>query len=188
MSGVTTSQLASAAPLDVPLRLHIGGIQPRDGWKILNVQPGPHVDFVGNCVDLCRFADNSVAEVYASHVDEHLGHRRELPDAFKEVHRVLRPGGVFHVGVPDMEVLSKLFVHPEVSLQERFRVMAMMFGAQDDEYDFHKVGLTWQLITAFLGQAGFQSAARVQLFGLFNDWTAFQFRGVFISLNVNAFK
>jgi predicted SAM-dependent methyltransferase len=188
MSGMTTSQLPWAAALDAPLRLHIGGIQPRDGWKILNVQPGPHVDFVGNCVDLHRFSDNSVDEVYASHVYEHLGHRRELPDAFKEVHRVLKPGGVFHVGVPDMEALSKLFVHPEMSLQERLRVMAMMFGGQNDEYDFHKVGLTWEFITIYLAQAGFRSATRVELFGLFDDWTAFQLRGVFISLNVDAFK
>ena len=48
------------------LRLHIGGRTPRAGWKILDVNPGPHVDFVGNCRDLSRFADGSVAEVYAS--------------------------------------------------------------------------------------------------------------------------
>jgi predicted SAM-dependent methyltransferase len=170
------------------LRLNIGGTEPRAGWKIFNVQPGPNVDFVGNCTDLCQFSDNSVAEVYASHVYEHLGYQQELPAAFKEVHRVLQPGGVFHVGVPDLEILSKLLVQPEFLLEERFHVMRMMFGGQVDQYDFHKVGLTWEFITSFLGQAGFQKASRVQLFGLFDDCSTIQFKGVFISLNVDAFK
>lgn len=36
--------------MHVPFRLNIGGEVARDGWKILNIQPGPHVDFVGNCL------------------------------------------------------------------------------------------------------------------------------------------
>src|ERR1035437_5557082 len=88
----------------VPLRLHIGGDQPLAGWKILNIQPGPHVDYVGNCVDLSRFAANSAAEVYASHVLEHLGYQSELLHTFKEIHRILQPGGAFAFSVPDLEI------------------------------------------------------------------------------------
>ena len=37
---------------EVPLRLHIGGEEPKAGWTILNVQEGPHVDALGDCRDL----------------------------------------------------------------------------------------------------------------------------------------
>jgi predicted SAM-dependent methyltransferase len=188
MSDRTSTEAASNEASDGLLRLHIGGTEPREGWKILNIQPGPHVDFVGNCTCLGQFDDNSVAEVYASHVYEHLGFQQELPAALKEVHRVLRPGGVFHIGVPDMEILSKLLLHPQLTTQERFQVIKMMFGGQLDPYDFHRVGLTWEFLTGFLRAAGFQRATRVQFFGLFDDYTAFQFKGVFISLNADAVK
>ena len=62
-----------------PRRLHIGGQVPHADWKILDVQPGPHVDYVGDCRDLSAFGDNSLLEIYASHVIEHLGYAKELP-------------------------------------------------------------------------------------------------------------
>ena len=44
-------------------RLHIGGREKRPGWEILNVNPAPDVDHLGNAIDLSRFADGSFAEV-----------------------------------------------------------------------------------------------------------------------------
>jgi predicted SAM-dependent methyltransferase len=47
-------------------------------------------------------ADNSVEVVYHSHLLEHLD--REVGEAFvREVHRVLRPGGIQRISVPDLE-------------------------------------------------------------------------------------
>ena len=86
--------------MDEPLRLHIGGKEPSPEWKIFNIQPGPNVDFVGNCIDLGQFADGSVASIYASHVLEHLGYKKELPTALREFHRVLVPGGSLMVSEP----------------------------------------------------------------------------------------
>ena len=45
------------------LRLHIGGTQAKEGWKILNIEPGPQVDFVGDCGSLPQFAENSVERI-----------------------------------------------------------------------------------------------------------------------------
>jgi predicted SAM-dependent methyltransferase len=171
-----------------PLRLHIGGTEARAGWKILNIQPGPHVDYVGTAVSLAPFADASVAEVYASHVLEHLGFRDELPLALGEIHRVLVPGGVVRISVPDFETLCRLFVHPEVPAEQKFSLMMHVFGAQEDPYDLHKVGFTADFMFAFLAQAGFQRFRRVENFDLFNDFSRAQRFGVPISLNVEAYK
>src|SRR5262249_2776839 len=57
-----------------PLRLHVGGQQAKAGWKIVDIEARPEVDFVADCTALGMFADGSVDELYASHIIEHLGH------------------------------------------------------------------------------------------------------------------
>lgn len=174
--------------MDNPIKLHIGGTQPREGWKILNINPGPHTDYVGNCVDLGRFADGSVSEIYASHVYEHLGFREELPTALQETHRVLEKGGTLRISVPDFETLSRIFLNNQLSGSERFSIMVHIFGAQEDSHDFHKVGLTWGFLENYLKQAGFTKISRIPEFGMFDDYSSFRRFGILISLNVIAVK
>lgn len=169
-----------------PLRLHVGGTEPKAGWKIFNVQRGPQVDFEGSIVDLGAFSDGSVEEVYASHVLEHLGYQTELLGALKEVHRVLRPGGRFYLSVPDLEVLCQLFLVPNLDINSRFHIMRIMFGGQTDDYDFHYVGLTEAFIADYLQRAGFTELQRVSEFGLFNDSSSLRILGQLISLNLTA--
>jgi predicted SAM-dependent methyltransferase len=172
-----------------PLRLHVGGWDAKPGWKILNIQERPGVDFVGDCSDLSRFADGSVAELYASHVYEHVPYGGDaIIRAWKEVRRVLVPGGRFMFSVPDLETLCKLFVEPQLNPQQRFDLMRMMFGGQMDEHDFHRCGFTQEFAFNFLGAAGFSTARRVETFGLFDDTSSLRFGGVLISLNVEAIK
>lgn len=170
------------------IRLHIGGREPKSGWKIMNIQPGPYVDYIGNCISLEQFTDSSVDEVYASHVLEHLGFREELPKALKEIWRVLKPGGMLKVSVPDLDTLCYLFTHEKVPKEQKFSLMMHMFGAQEDEHDFHKVGLTWDFMSNFLNQAGFSKWRRVEEFGLFNDYSSYRRFGVLVSLNIEALK
>ena len=54
------------------MKLHIGGETIKDGWKVLNIQKNDGVDFVGDLSDLSQFSDDSLEEIYASHVVEHL--------------------------------------------------------------------------------------------------------------------
>lgn len=170
------------------LRLHVGGREVKEGWKILNAQAGEGVDYVGDCADLGRFPDGSVEEIYASHVLEHLGYHSHLPRTLKEFHRVLRPGGIARISVPDFEVLCRLFLDPAATLEERFHCMRIVFGGQLDEYDFHRVGLTHEFLSRYLYAAGFSRVERVTRFGLFRDASELVMRGQLISLNVVAYK
>lgn len=172
----------------IPLRLHIGGTEAKPGWKILDIQARPGTDFVGRANDLSMFGSGSVAEIYASHVYEHLAYSTELERAFSEAFRVLRPGGVIRIGVPDMDVLSTLLVDKKLPYSARFQVMRMMFGGQMDPHDFHKTGFTFEILEDFLTQAGFRNVQRVSSFGLFQDATTISVGGKLISLNVVATK
>jgi predicted SAM-dependent methyltransferase len=180
--------LSNDQPVREPLRLHIGGLALKPGWKILDIQQWPGVDFVGSCTDLSQFADGSVEQVYASHVLEHLGYHDELPQALREIHRVLRPGGELLISVPNLEVLCKLFLRPDLTGERRFKIMQVMFGAQVDKHDFHKMGWTLEFALHFLSQAGFSRMDHVSGFGLFNDTSTLQLEGVPVSLNLRAVK
>ncbi|MCE9620022.1 MAG: methyltransferase domain-containing protein [Planctomycetes bacterium] len=171
-----------------PIRLHLGGHDVKEGWTLLNAQPRPGVDVVGNCTDLSMFADGSVEEVYASHIYEHLGFRRELSTALNEAARVLRTGGTLRVAVPNLEVLMSLFLEPGLDLDARFYVHMMIMGGQLDEYDFHKAGFSFQILGERLHAHGFRNIQQVESFGLFDDTSTRKFGTVPISLNVECTK
>lgn len=170
-------------------RLHIGGREPRDGWEILDVYPGPHVDHVGNAIDLARFADASFVEVYASHVLEHFDYKQELLVALQEWHRVLAPGGVLRLSVPDLDILAHLLLQRHsLDVNQRFQIMRMIFGGHTTAYDYHLVGLNQDFLSAFLDRAGFINLQRTTRHALFADTSETVIAGTPISLNVVAHK
>ena len=179
---------AATADNAEPLRLHIGGVEPKAGWRIVNVQPGDHVDYLGDVRLVVRdFADDTVDEIYASHVLEHLGYDAALPETLAQFARILKPGGRCHIGVPDLGNLCKLFAHPKADLKTRIHLMRIMYGGRTDPYDVHFTGFDQEILGYFLGQAGFKRMERVKQFGLFNDASNVEVSGVPVSLNVTAF-
>jgi predicted SAM-dependent methyltransferase len=151
--------------------------------------PGAHVDHLGDAGDLSRFEENIFSELYASHVLEHFDYKDELESTLREWFRVLEPGGKLLVSVPDLDILARLFLaRQQLTLEERYYVMRMIFGGHIDEYDYHQVGLNQEFLTHYLAQAGFCNMQRVQEFGLFEDTSAMQFKGVSISVNMVAEK
>jgi predicted SAM-dependent methyltransferase len=170
------------------MKLLVGSRKRSEGWKTFDIVPGPEVDFTGDCKDLSQFADGSVETIYASHVLEHVPYNREMLKTLKGWFRVLKPGGTVMISVPDLETLCRLFVHPQLTPENRFEVMRIMFGGQLDPHDFHYVGFDWNILASFLNQAGFSKITQVKEFGLFNDTSTMKVGGVPISLNVTARK
>jgi protein O-GlcNAc transferase len=171
-----------------PLRLHIGGKIAHSDWKILDAQAGPGVDLVGHCADLSAFDDNTVTEIYASHVIEHLSFKHELPLALSEFNRILIPGGIARIGVPDLPTLCALYLDPASSAADRYEVMRMIFGGQLNAADFHYAGFDEEFLASRLRAAGFIDIERVGAFGLFEDTSTHVFKGRPISLNMRARK
>ena len=170
-------------------KLHIGGQRPHPEWEILDAIPAPHVNHVGNALDLSRFPTGTFEALYASHVAEHFGYQNDLLAALKEWNRVLAPGGTLYVSVPDLDTLCELFLLREsINVQQRFAIMRMMFGGQLNPHDFHYVGLNEEFLRDFLRGAGFAEPRRVESFGLFDDTSQVAFNGVPISCNMIARK
>jgi predicted SAM-dependent methyltransferase len=167
-------------------RLHIGGVVRAEGWEVLNALPGPCVDHVGNAADLKRFPDATFAALYSSHVLEHLDYTGEIQAGLHEWHRVLTPGGRLYVSVPDLAVLAKLILAEVLTAEQRFAVVRMILGGHVDAHDYHKTAFDFDLLAAFLREAGFVDIERVAEFGLFDDTSRLVYAGVPISLNVIA--
>jgi len=169
------------------MKLHIGGKQIKDGWKILNIQKLDGVDFVGSISDLSQFDNDSIEEIYASHVVEHVD-QKNIKKTLNGIYRILKEGGKFYISVPDLDVLCKIFINDKAPPKVKFHVMRMMFGGQTDEHDYHYFGWNFLFMRDFLIESGFKKVERVKSFSIFNDTSDYAPYGVPISLNVIAYK
>jgi predicted SAM-dependent methyltransferase len=170
-------------------KLHIGGKVHAENWEIFSINEGPHVDHVGNANDLSRFPNDTFSEIYASHVLEHFDYKGELLATLAEWNRVLEPGGVLSVSVPDLDTLATLYLDKtNQTIDYRFLMMSMMFGGHADNHDYHNVGLNEELLSHCLKMADFVDARRVTEFGVFEDTSNLTFKGERISLNMVAYK
>jgi predicted SAM-dependent methyltransferase len=92
--------------------------------KLLNLGCGSrfhkdwlNIDFKSNHEDVKEFdlrkgiplESNSVSVVYSSHVLEHF-QKEAAPSFLKEVHRVLEPGGIIRIVVPDLEQIVRAYL------------------------------------------------------------------------------
>lgn len=160
-------------PAEEELRLHLG-CGAVDHPRFVNVDgfPYPHVQFVRSLDDLSPFSDGSASLVYASHCLEHFP-RADIPRILHEWRRVLRPGGVLRVSVPDFEKLLGIY---EEAARDFTAIEAVLFGGQGNAYDFHKVAFTQRSLTSLFEEAGFRRVSPwtpgSSEFTTFPDWSA----------------
>lgn len=169
------------------MKLHIGGEEEKEGWTILNSQMKTENCIIGDICDLSKFSDESIEEVYASHILEHVKNK-DMSNVLKNIFRILKKGGRFLLSVPDLEVLSRAILDPNLSLQNKYEITRIIYGGQIDEYDFHFFGWTPAILGAMLKTAGFSKVLKVDELGLFNDTSTFGVYGFKISLNAIAHK
>ena len=170
------------------MKLHIGGWEAKEGWKILNIQKRDNVDFVGDISDLSQFKDNSISEVYASHVFEHVKYI-DVKKTLLGIYRILVSGGKFYISVPNMNVLFRQFLEKKNQTKTKIKIMRMIFGGQTDEYDFHYFGWDFELLSGLLKNVGFDEIEKVEKFSIFtHDTSNEDIDGELISLNLVAKK
>jgi predicted SAM-dependent methyltransferase len=90
------------------IRLHLGsGGERKAGWTNIDLLGDP-VDMAWNLANPLPFDSGTVAAIFHEHLLEHLPLR--AGDVFmQECYRVLRPGGILRVGVPDAGTLIRSY-------------------------------------------------------------------------------
>ena len=166
------------------LRLHIGcGPNIRPGW--VNIDRVARAPGVVTDVDptALPYPDGSVSEVLAEHVFEHFCFAEE-ERVWREMARVLRPGGTLTIEVPDFEWMCTTFLAARDEWKEFYVVGAldhyaghgraldqrwgilqtMFFGNQNGPGQFHRSAYTDTKIRAIAAQVGFAAAEVTTLF------------------------
>lgn len=96
-------------------KLEIGpGAYPLSGFESLNVVGGLYVDYVWNAAQPLPFDDGLFELIYASHVLEHIPWYQTVK-TLREWGRILKPGGVLEVWVPDGLKICQAFVNAETA-------------------------------------------------------------------------
>jgi predicted SAM-dependent methyltransferase len=169
-------------------KLHIGGEVRRAEWEVFNIQPGQHVDHVGDAKDLSRFSDETFDEIYASHILEHFDYKDTLNVALKEWYRVLKKEGKLYISVPNIQTICGLILNNEFNADQRFFLLRMILGGHMNPYDYHNTGFDKDILGFFLGIAGFKKMDILKEFGIFKDTSSLRFKDTLISLNAIAYK
>lgn len=78
------------------------------------------------------YGDGTVDECRASHVLEHFP-SRQVPDVIKEWTRVLKPGGMLRIAVPNFTKIAEDYLAGKPQITEGY-----VMGGQIDDADFHK--------------------------------------------------
>ncbi len=170
------------------LKLQIGpGLDGPDGWLNVDASPtlrlqrlpvvgallggmvGPKFSsrvVFGDVAQGLRLADGSVEIVYSSHVLEHLAFD-DLLRALREVHRVLRPGGVFRSVLPDLQYEVDGYIKSTAADPASELMRSTLLGVEHRERGFMGVLRAWlgnsrhvwmwdfKSMAYQLGQAGF---------------------------------
>ncbi|MCF7976820.1 MAG: methyltransferase domain-containing protein [Chromatiaceae bacterium] len=124
----------------------------------MDALPGPHVDLVGRVDVLPSVPDSSVELIYASHVLEHFG-RYEYRAVLAEWLRVLQPGGVLRLAVPDFAACAKIY--HERGLEDGLSgLVGLVCGGQRNLLDYHKMIFDEPLLTEALLVVGFSQVQR----------------------------
>ena len=133
------------------MKLHIGaGAKFLPGYKHMDAIPHSHIDYVGDASDLSFLSNGSLDEIYACHILEHFK-REKVQFVLNEWFKKLRVGGILRLAVPNFEAIANVYAH-NGNLDE---VMGLLYGGQDNEYNFHYQTYDFTRLKRLLNGAGF---------------------------------
>lgn len=139
-------------------KLEIGcGQSPTPGYVHNDLNAFPGVDVVGVPWEI-DFPDNSLEEALALGSIEHMTYA-QVRETFKNVHRMLAPGGAFYFDVPDIPIWCRYVVDHFAGRSIPFtidHVFSTLYGWQRWPGDEHKSGWWQAKLEEELRLCGFQ--------------------------------
>src|SRR5216683_1267586 len=106
-AGKTVLNVGCGYPLRQKLHRHFHGPEWRE--VRLDLDPAVQPDIVCSITDMGPVSANTIDAVWSSHNLEHL-QRHEVPLALGECVRVLKPGGLLLLTLPDLQQVAQLVV------------------------------------------------------------------------------
>jgi predicted SAM-dependent methyltransferase len=145
-----------------PLRIELGGGDyPSPGYVHVDANwRSQHLEYLAEVGDL-PFATGSVQELLAIHLLEHI-HPDKVDETLREWRRVLGPGGMAQIHVPNARTVLPAFL--DAPLEKKRTLVTAIFGVTDSPdttpdrvmvLDQHKMIFDFELLEDFLLQAGF---------------------------------
>lgn len=103
------------------------------------------------CADMWSlpFPDGSVSEIWSSHALEHIARAKVMP-TLREWHRVLEPGGVATISVPDLDYAVRYWL----AHKGQDRALQLLFGNQKHDGEYHRTGWSLRSLRADVEGAG----------------------------------
>ena len=123
-----------------------------DTWIHIDGGNYDHLDY-NSITDLSQFPDDTIDLIYASHVVEYFDRDEVLP-LLKEWKRILKPGAILRVAVPNFELLASLYLENKISLSE---ILGPLYGkmAMGNDKIYHKTTYDYVSLEKVLKDSGY---------------------------------
>jgi predicted SAM-dependent methyltransferase len=134
------------------IKLHLGCGWRNFGPDWVHIDGGDYTHLEFNDITNLPYQDGTVDVIYASHVIEYFN-RDEIKRVLAEWHRVLRPGGVLRIAVPDF--LKLMWVYQDT--KDLNKILGPLFGKMPmgNETIYHKTVYDFNSLKELLETLGF---------------------------------
>jgi predicted O-linked N-acetylglucosamine transferase (SPINDLY family) len=138
-----------------------------NAWRELrlDINPAVNPDVIGSITDMGAVSDESVNAIFSSHNLEHV-YAHEVPLVLAEFYRVLKPGGMVMINVPDIQKVAEHVAQGNlegplfVSQVGEITAIDILFGlrtalAEGNSFMAHRTAFTADTLSQKLHNAGF---------------------------------
>lgn len=160
-----------------------------EGWQEirLDIDPDVEPDIIATITDMAVVETASMDGLYSAHNLEHLAPHEVVP-ALREFRRVLAPGGIALITMPDLQSVAGLVAEGKltepayISPRGPIAPLDILYGfrpalADGNHYMAHRTGFTDRSLIEALMQAGFATASIQRHVSAFCLW-AIAFRSM----------
>jgi predicted SAM-dependent methyltransferase len=135
------------------IKLHLGCGWRNFGKEWIHIDGGDynHLDY--NDVTKLPFQDNTVDLIYSSHMIEYID-REEIINILLEWKRVLKPGGILRIAVPDFESMATLYLNKSITLD---KILGPLYGKMKMSNDiiYHRTVYDYESLEKLTKGLGF---------------------------------